>query len=334
MIPAAELLCALSDLIGPSGQEGPVRVRLREWLSPLAAGIWEDALGSLFLRRAGAAGGRRLLVLVPMDEPGIVVTHIDARGRAAVAALGPLAARAVAGGRVRFGSGVTAAVGMRRSEEEPTRLAFERLHLDFGLSSREEADGVVRVGDVAVFDVRAVGLPGGQVCGKALGSRAACAAAVLALRQAGSDGPETTVAFLAQSAVGHRGVRPAVARVPADLIVSMGAVVAAGTSKEGRADVRLGAGPALVVQDRGLIASASAVDALAAAAGAAGIPLQVAVGDPGQSAAGPALMAAAGVPAGALGIPVRHLHTAAEVCHPVDVEAAAAVLTRLLAGRA
>jgi len=330
--PAAELLCALSDLIGPSGHEGPVRARLREWAAPFADAVREDALGSLFLQRRGAPGARRLLLLVPMDEPGLVVTHIDERGRAAVAPLGPLSPAVAAGRRVRFGSGVAAAVGARRSEEDRSPGGFDKLHLDLGLRSRDEAEGVVRVGDAAALDVRAEILPGGPVCGKALGSRAACAAALLALRGAAAGGAEATVAFLAQSAVGHRGVRPAVARVPADLIVSVGAVATSDAQKDAGADVRLGAGPVVVVQDRGLIASAPAVDALAAAAAAAGVPLQVAVGDPGSAAAGPALMAAAGAPAGALGIPVRHLHTAAEVCHPADVEAAAALLMQLLAG--
>lgn len=332
MTPAADLLVALSGLIGPAGHEQVVRDRLRELVAAPGVEWQQDALGSLYWRYE-AGGGRRLLLLVPMDEPGVVLTHLDRQGRGALAPLGSISAADLVGRRVRFPSGALAAVGVRRGwDEEKPATGFDRLVLDFGLPSREAVEAVARTGEAAVWDAGAAHLPGGQVCGRAVGARAGCAAAVLGLRAGCA--ANAVVAFLAQSAVGHRGVRPAVARAAADLIVSVEAVSAvepgADPDKEGRAEVRLGAGPALVVQDRGLIASAPAMDALARAADAAGVQLQVAVADPGQVAAGPALTAGAGAPAAALGIPVRYRHTAAEVCAPADVEAAAAVLAALL----
>lgn len=329
---ATELLCALSDLIGPSGWEGPVRDALRHWLAPEAAA--EDALGSLLLRRQGPAGARRVLVLVPMDEPGVVLTHLDEHGRGSVAALGPVQPAAAAGRLVRFACGAVAALvpaGEGGRAERPAE-GFDGMRLDFGVSDRGAAERLVRLGEAAAFDVPARPLPGGPVCGKALSSRAACAAAVLAWRAGAQAGWDVTLCFLAQSALGHRGVGAAVARCPADLILSLGAVAAAAGGDAAAAGVRLGEGPALLLSDRGIIASAPAVDALTAAAAAAGVSLQVAVNDPGTAAAGPALTAAAGVPAGALGIPVRHLYGTAEVCDPGDVEATAVVLARLLAG--
>lgn len=107
----ADLIRELSDLTGPSGQEGPIRSRLRELVAPDAEQLHEDALGSLFVHLRGERGreGRRLLILVPMDEAAVVVTHVDEHGRAAVAALGTLLPAAVAGCRVRFASGAVAA---------------------------------------------------------------------------------------------------------------------------------------------------------------------------------------------------------------------------------
>lgn len=369
-----DLLCTLGELSGPSGQEGAVRSFLRarcaEWGLPSPH---EDALGSLYVslgapgapgapagtraetrvgREAGgplgegdggaaapgagagpAAGAVRLLLLVPMDEPGVVVTHLDARGRAWVAALGALPASAWLGRPVRLASGQRAVVARRSGGEGPP--AFDELYLDFGFRRRSEAQGCICVGEAAVADVPTRPLAGGVVCGRALGTRAACAAALLALgRAAGCTAPAAavTVAFLAQSEVGQRGVRPAVARHPAQLIVSLGAAAAGEAPGAQGARVRLGGGPVLVVQDRGLIASAPALDALGGAAACAGVRLQVAVADPGTTAAGPALVAAAGVPAGALGVPLRYRHSGAELCDPRDVDGAAAVVARLLRG--
>lgn len=363
-----DLLCTLGELCGPSGQEGAVRSFLRarcaEWGLPSPH---EDALGSLYVSlgapgakgapagtraetRVGCeAGGPlgegdggaaapgaaavRLLLLVPMDEPGVVVTHLDARGRAWIAALGALPASAWVGRTVRLVSGPRAVVARRPGGEGSP--AFEELYLDFGFRRRADAEGCIRVGEAAVADVPTRPLEGGAVCGRSLGTRAACAAAVLALgRAAGRTAPSgaVTVAFLAQSEVGQRGVRPAVARHPAQLIVSLGAAVAGDTPGAQGARVRLGGGPVLVVQDRGLIASAPALDALGGAAASAGVRLQVAVADPGTTAAGPALVASAGVPAGALGVPLRYRHSGTELCDPRDVEGAAAVVAQLLGG--
>lgn len=342
---------ALSDLHGPSGHEAPVAAYLRQSLAEAAWTLQSDPIGNLYASRA-SAGMRRLLVLVPMDEPGLVVTHIDDQGRAAVAPLGPLTAATLAGTRVVLASGALGVVGVRPSPEEQDKPpAFDRLYLDLGAGGGAQAQALVAIGGPAVPDVRCGALAGGLLCGKALGNRAACAAALQALIGADSSPEgqpvgagarpasppssafgEVTVAFLAQSEVGHRGVRPAVQRVRADLVISIGPASETDARTVRASDVRLGGGPVLVVSDRGLVASAPALDALAAAAARAKVTLQTAAADPGRAAAGPALMAATGAPAGALGLAVRHRHTGAEVCDPEDVAAVVRVLGALISG--
>lgn len=326
----AARIAALSDLVGPPGREAPVRAQLRAWL-PAGAEAREDALGSLLVRFSPRRPSRRVLVLLALDEPAAAVTHLDAHGRAALAPLGALPA-ALAGRRVVLPSGVRAAVGVRGADPDADGpLDFDRLYLDFGLRRRVEAARVCAVGDAVVPDVRAELLPGGALCGKALGSRAACAAALRACAGGVRDlRADVTLAFVAQAAVGPRGVPAVVAQCPADLILSVGPAAAAEGRRPRGGEVRLGGGAALIVADQGLLASAPALDALGQAAARAGLELQAAVADPGSAAAGAALIAAAGVPAGALAIPLRHPGTACEVCSPEDVAAVAAVLGALL----
>lgn len=341
MTEMAVRITVLSDLAGPPGGESAVRAEVRTALSPYARDMREDAVGNLLVHLAGGSGPR-LLVLVPMDEPALALTHVDSRGRGAIAPLGPLSPATVLGQRVVLPSGARAVVARRPAsgddEDEESRdkpFGFDRLHLDFGVDSRAEVARFAAVGDPAVPDVRATELAGGVLCGKALSTRAACAAALLACGIAGADlRGEVTLAFVAQSALGHRGVRPVVTRCAADLIVSLGAASASEGGKVAGADVRLRGGPALILSDRGLLASPAAVEALQQAAARCGVELQPAVADPGTAAAGPALTSGAGVPAGALAFPARHRHTAAEICHPDDVEGMARVLTALLTGAA
>jgi putative aminopeptidase FrvX len=316
-----------SDLPGPSGREGPVLEALEPVLAELGLAVRRDRVGDLLATRPGPP--RRLLVLAPVDEVGAAVTHVDDAGRAWLHVLGDLAPARLVGQRLRFADGLVGAVAERPGDDAPA--GGERLYLDLGRASREAAAGRLRVGDAGVPDVACACLPGGALCGKALGSRGAAAAAVRALALAGRDGLAwtVTVAFLAQTEVGFRTVPAVVREAPADLVVALGPAQATDTPKARGPEVAVGEGPVLVVADRGLLASPAAVDAVAEAAEAVGVRLQVAAGDPGTSAAGPALAAGAGAPAATLGFPLRYRHTAAEVVAGDDLEACARVLAAL-----
>ncbi len=320
-------ICELSDAFGPSGHEAQVRAHLETLLQGAVATVRVDALGNLIARRPGP--GRRLLMLVPMDEAGAALTHVDAAGRGWLAGLGPLDPASLVGGRMRLASGQVAVVGVRpRRAADANGIPWARLYLDFGGAA---AGAAIGVGDAAVPDVAARVLPGGAACGRAMASRAACAAAVTALHATRGDtaGVDLTVAFVVQGELGQRGVRPVVVGCPADWIVAVGGVAATDTPGARGADVRLGGGACLVVQDDGLVAPPPALDALTAAAQRAGRSLQAAVGDGGTSAAGPALQAAGGAAAGALALPVRYRHTPVEVVEPADAAALVDVLVAL-----
>ncbi len=306
-----------------------MRAHLETLLRGAVSTVQTDAIGNLIVRRPGP--GLRLLVLVPMDESGAVLTHLDRGGRGWLAGLGPLDPARLAGGRMRLASGQAAVVGVRpRRAADPGGIGWSRLYLDLG-GAAGLSGAPIAVGDAAVPDVAARVLPGGAVSGRAMASRAACAAVAMALHAAGggASGVDLTVAFVVQGELGQRGVRPVVAACPADRIFAVGGVGATDTPRAHGADLRLGDGACLVVQDHGMVASPAALDALAGAARRVGRQLQVAVADGGTSAAGPALQAAVGVAAGALALPVRYRHGPVEVIEPVDAAALVEVLAAL-----
>ncbi len=322
----------LSAIAGPPGREGPVRRGLEALLPPAWRADPPDAAGDLAVRLSPRPGAPRLLLLVPMDEPALVVTGLDRRGRAHAAALGRWPAAAWRGGRVRLPSGARAAVaGGRGPFVGRSRPGGASVRLDFGFRNRAEAAGAVAEGDAAVPDLEAVVLPGGAVCGKALASRAACAAALEVC--AGAVGPDlawdATVAFVGQSELGSPGAAALCRAHPADLVLAVGAVSAAPGAPRG-GQVALGAGPALLVSDRGLLSASGALAALEGAAARAGVPLQRAVADPGASPAGPARTAGPGVDAAAIGFGLRYPHAPVQVCSPDDVAGAVRVLGALL----
>ncbi len=317
MTDIARLVADLSNLPGAPGREDAVRSHLGAVAAVLGTPVEMevDALGNLLLHRPGP--GRRLLLLAAMDEPALVVTHVDPDGWVWVGPAGTPDLERL-GRRVRFADGTRAVLARR-----PPGEGHGRWYLDAGGAAPPTA-----VGAMAVADLNAEILPGGALAGKALGARGACAALLAALEHA-HPGADLHAAFVSCALLDHRTVPSLVRRADPEMVVSVSGVAATDTPGATGADVRLGGGAVLVVSDRGLVASLAALDALAAAADRAGVRPQVAVADPGTTAAGPALRAGGGAPAGAIGFPLRHAGSPAEVCLPRDIEACAAVLAAL-----
>ena len=94
--------------------------------------------------------------------------------------------------------------------------------------------------------------------------------------------------------------------------------------------VKLGQGPAVKVQDRGMIAHPAVRDLLVQRAKEAEIPYQLEVLEFGTTNAAAMQLVRAGVPAGCLSIPCRHVHTPSEMVDEGDVENSVRLLLEVL----
>jgi putative aminopeptidase FrvX len=94
--------------------------------------------------------------------------------------------------------------------------------------------------------------------------------------------------------------------------------------------VKLGQGPAVKVQDRGMIAHPAVRDLLVQRAKEAAIPYQLEVLEFGTTNAAAMQLVRAGVPAGCLSIPCRHVHTPSEMVDEGDVENSVRLLLEVL----
>ena len=95
-------------------------------------------------------------------------------------------------------------------------------------------------------------------------------------------------------------------------------------------DIKLGAGPAVKIMDRSIIASPMVRDALFDAASAAGVPVQREVLPFGGNDAGAIQHTRAGIPAGTLSIPCRYVHSACEMIDMRDMDGALQVLLQFV----
>ena len=74
------LLEELTNALGPSGFEGPVRAIVRREITPLATSVETDGLGSLIATLKGSSDGPRVMMAAHMDELGMLVKYITPEG--------------------------------------------------------------------------------------------------------------------------------------------------------------------------------------------------------------------------------------------------------------
>jgi endoglucanase len=184
-----ELLRALLTAPGPSGYETAAAAVWREAASGFAE-VTSDAMGSSVARVPGTGGGPLLALLGHIDEIGLLVTHVDEQGFVYFLTVGGTRPDVLLGQRVelvtRGGSvpGVIGREGGKRPKpgEKPERVELDHLHVDVGARSREEALGLLQIGDVAVIAGDPAELAGGRIASRSLDNRLGAYVALEAAR--------------------------------------------------------------------------------------------------------------------------------------------------------
>ena len=329
-----DLLEALSNAPGVSGDEGRVRDLVAAAVRERVDSLEVDAMGSLVARigpaggsgrRNGAAsrnGGSRtrrgphVMLCAHMDEVGIMITAVEKEGRLRFRRAGGLDPRVMVGQVFRIGTnGVRGVTGIlpphlvSHAEEEKV-IAMDDLYIDIGASSREEALRHVALGDTAVFDTTFEAW-GTTRKGKAFDDRAGCAV-LASLVQERPPVPVTAV-WSVQEEVGLRGATAVARAVAPDLAIVLEGTAsgeAPGASPEESAP-RMGGGPTLTVHDRSLMADARLVDLLRRTARERRITTQWKRPAVGGTDAGKIALSGAGVPSAVVSVPCRYIHAPA-----------------------
>ena len=134
---------------GPAGDESSVADAIEKLAAPYADKIKRDVMGNLIVRKKGS--GPKVMFAAHMDSIGFIVTHIDEKGFLRFGKVGGLRPNSCLHTPVRFKNGVRGVVSLDCGVE-PKDMTLEDLYIDVGAKSREEAQGLVRIGDTAVFD--------------------------------------------------------------------------------------------------------------------------------------------------------------------------------------
>jgi putative aminopeptidase FrvX len=344
-----ERLRFLQDLLrahGPSGHEGPAAEVWRREAETFAR-VDHDVLGSSFAA-VGPDQGPAVLLLGHIDEIGLIVSHIeddDAQydGKLRVLPLGSWDAEVLVGQHVELRTangkllpGVIGKLPIHLAPADgPARSSMATLWVDIGARDAEDARRLVSVGDTAVLVGEPRELANGQLAGKALDNRTGAWIVLEAARRVAERGggsvPVIACACAIEETLGE-GARAAAHRVDPAISIVVDVTHASDIPGGllGRTGVQVpGCGPTLT---RGLGLNHKLTARLAAVAAEAGIVMQPEALSGGNSTftdIDGALRALAGSATALVSIPLRHMHSPAEVCALSDLDEAAELIARL-----
>lgn len=312
-----EMIRAFVETFGVAGYEAPIREVIEEEIRDCVDEVRTDTMGNLIAVRNG--GGPTIMFSAHMDEIGLIVTHIDDDGFLRFSNVGGIMPIRLLDERVIFENGRIGCIGSERVDDVK-QLKMDKLFIDIGCSSRDEAKELVSVGDVASFHRPFVDL-GDRLMSKAMDDRIGCAVLAQALKELEDTDNRIAAVFSVQEEVGLRGARTAAYQVKPDLGIALDVTGSGDTPKARRLDVSLGEGAAVKVMDRSLIVHPAVKTLMVNLAEESGISYQMEVLEYGGTDAGAMQMNEAGVPAGCISIPTRYLHGPSEMVDYRDVRA-------------
>jgi len=318
-----DTISMLVNAFGPSGRENRVAEVVTQMIKDKVDEISSDAMGNLIAVKKGS--GKKIMLAAHMDEIGLIITTIDDKGFLRFGTVGGVLPLISLGQRVVFENGLTGVVWYEESIESMKDAKIDKMYIDVGAKTREQARELVEIGDMAVFEGRPVE-QNGLIISKALDDRVGCAILAELARRCPATDNEIYYVFTTQEEVGLRGARTAAYAIRPDLAIAIDVTRTGDTPKSKPGAVSLGEGPAIKVKDNSVIAHPRIRERLVDCARENGIPFQFEVVDKGGTDAGSIHITAGGIPSGGVSIPTRFIHSASEIVDIKDVENAARLL--------
>ena len=316
-----QLLYDILSAYGASGSEGPVRGVIENALRGHVDEMSTDAMGNLIAVKRGDGTGKRIMVSAHMDHIGLAVVDADENGYLRVTSVGGVDAQVMISAHVVFQNGVEGVVYSEPTQGKPRTVGH--LFVDIGAESRDEALSRVKIGDVCVTKPRVAKLGEHRLASPAMDDRIACfilSEAMLALPQKMKN--EVVAVFSVQEEVGVRGATTAAFAVNPDMGIAVDVTMTGDTPEvKPVLPMKLGGGAAVKIMDYSSISTPWVVQLMLDCAGERNIPMQREVLPYGGTDASAIQQTRGGVPSGAISIPCRYVHSAAETVDLRDVQA-------------
>ena len=325
---------ALSEAYGASGDESPAAElalgMLREYC-PDAELKNGNVIGSFGEKRRGLP---RLVLDAHIDQVGMIVSYITDEGFIKVGNLGGLDRRLLPAQPVvvhgkRDIKGVICSVPPHLSGGGSGVPAMEDIAIDTGLTRDELAD-LVEYGDTVTFDVKCRELAGERITGGAMDDRCGVAALlyVLELLKGKKLKYNVSVIFSAQEELGERGAKIGAFELDPDIALAVDVSFAYAIGEDEKKCGFLGKGPMIGISPS---LSREISDELIDTAKSNSIPYQLEVMNGLTSTnADRYSVNRCGAKTCTVSIPLRNMHTPAEVIDLRDVKQTAELIAAFI----
>jgi putative aminopeptidase FrvX len=306
---------------GVSGREELVRNSIEKFASNLVDEILYDITGSLIcVKKSKSRASKKVMVAAHMDTIGFVLTYADEKGFLRFSEVGEQPEAYLLGKRVVFENGTVGVIGIERREHEK-KQGLEKMFIDVGARSREEALERVRIGDMcAVYSPLA--MTQSTLSGGWMDDRIGCFVLMEVMERLGKNPHEILFVFSAQEEVGLRGAQTSSYRLEPDIGIAVDATESSDLPEgELTGSCVLGGGAGIKIMDKSVIVPKRLVQHLLELAEKRNILHQRDIMSAGRTGAQAIQLSRGGVLTGGISVPVRYLHTAGEMCAVSDVKA-------------
>lgn len=329
------MLKELTDAKGIAGNEREPREVMKKYIAPYADEITQDGLGSLIAKKTGEENGPKVMVAGHLDEVGFMVSRIDDKGFISFQSVGGWWNQVMLAQRVtivtRKGDTVTGVIGSKpphilSPEARKKPVEIKDMFIDVGAASKDEAkEWGILPGDMIVpyFEFTVMNNEK-HLLAKAWDNRIGCAIAIDVLKALKNEAHPNVVYGVGavQEEVGLRGARTATTKIEPDIGFAVDVGVAGDTPgiSDKESTAKIGEGPQIVLYDASMVSHKGLRNLVIDTAEQAGIPYQFETMAGGGTDAGSIHISANGVPALAICVPTRYIHSHAAILHRDDFE--------------
>ena len=330
------LLKKISETPGAPGFETQIRDLIKGEISGLVDEMYIDTMGSLIGVRKGRTD-KKVMVAAHMDEISFMVTHIDDDGFVRFHPLGGFDPKTLTAQRVIIHGredilGVMGSkpVHLMSPEEKNKNPQLRDYFIDTGRTAQQVKD-LVEIGDPITRE-RDLVMMGDCINGKSLDNRVSVYILIEVLKALkGKSLPyDFYAAFTVQEEVGLRGAFNAVGHIDPDFGIGLDVTIAFDTPGALPYEVvtRLGKGATIKIYDGSIICDTRMTAYMKSTAQKHAVPYQLEILPAGGTDTGAIQRQGnKGSIAGAISIPLRHVHQSIEMAHVQDILSTIDLLT-------
>ncbi|UCE37849.1 MAG: M42 family peptidase [Thermoplasmata archaeon] len=318
------LIKELSDAFGVSGNEKAVRDIIQSRIKDHIDEMSTDKMGNFICKRKGKDKDSALILAAHMDEIGLMAREVDKHGHIYFSRIGVLSKQVLLGQKVHIQGkkkvihGVITHKKLHKGDEAEGLPEETELYVDTGVGSDELESMGIGIGTYIVPEKKLDILGNGDIIsGKALDDRLGCAILVKLAESVKNPPTDVYYVFTAQEEIGMYGAKTSMWKIDATCAIAVDISFATDFSDSG---IILGKGPVITIKDSDLIANRQLVDFLIELAKKRRIPYQLEVSDIGTTDALYLSISKGGLPATAVGVPIRNPHSTISMASLKDVK--------------